>query len=353
MWVTVAFFGVLALAAVAVFVVLPDWVRDRQATSQATLGVEPEPEIDTPPAPRPHATLEAPDSATVIVENEPRESELPPPVPAPPAAAKETPETPERQAGPPASRAARNAAAEGLARTGPRDPGFARAMSEGLAALDRGDYRAARGAFARAAAIRPDSPQSADGLARAETGARLATIRTLREQAAALETAEDWHTAAERYEAALELDPAVEFALDGAARGRRRAALDDRLEFHIANPARLSSGDVLEEAAEVLEQAREIASAGPRLKQQTRQLERLVTSFSTPVTATLESDELTEVVVYKVGRLGTFSRRVLSLRPGTYTVVGSRRGYRDVRRQLVVEPGVEPRPLAIRCEERI
>ena len=129
--------------------------------------------------------------------------------------------------------------------------------------------------------------------------------------------------------------------------------LDSALQAHITKPERLSSDEVLQEASVVLEQALEIEPAGPRLKRQTEQLARLVEAFSTPVQATLESDELTEVVVYRVGRLGTFSRRALDLRPGTYTVVGSRRGYRDVRRQLVIEPGVEPQPLAIRCEEAI
>ena len=67
----------------------------------------------------------------------------------------------------------------------------------------------------------------------------------------------------------------------------------------------------------------------------------------------LESDEKTEVVVHKVGRLGVFARKTLELRPGTYTVVGTRSGYRDVRRQLVVEPKGPPAPLVVRCEEEI
>ena len=54
-----------------------------------------------------------------------------------------------------------------------------------------------------------------------------------------------------------------------------------------------------------------------------------------------------------MGQLGTFARKVLELRPGTYTVVGKRRGYRDVRRQLVVEPEGSPPPLVVRCEEEI
>ncbi len=74
---------------------------------------------------------------------------------------------------------------------------------------------------------------------------------------------------------------------------------------------------------------------------------------SAPVRVRLESDDETEVTVYTVGRLGTFRERELELRPGAYTVVGSRRGYRDVRHQLVVVAGQEPEPLVVRCEEKI
>ena len=67
----------------------------------------------------------------------------------------------------------------------------------------------------------------------------------------------------------------------------------------------------------------------------------------------LESDEYTDVVIHRVGRLGTFSRRELNLKPGAYTVVGSRDGYRDVRLRLVVPPGSPPEPLVVRCTERL
>ena len=67
----------------------------------------------------------------------------------------------------------------------------------------------------------------------------------------------------------------------------------------------------------------------------------------------LESDEKTEVTVFQVAVLGKFERVELALRPGTYTVVGTRRGYRDVRRTLVVRPGQEPAPLLVLCEEKV
>jgi hypothetical protein len=67
----------------------------------------------------------------------------------------------------------------------------------------------------------------------------------------------------------------------------------------------------------------------------------------------LESDRETEVVVYRVGRLGAFDRFELELRPGTYTAVGTRNGFRDVRREFTVRPGAPAGPFVIRCEEPI
>jgi hypothetical protein len=58
-------------------------------------------------------------------------------------------------------------------------------------------------------------------------------------------------------------------------------------------------------------------------------------------------------VIYHVGRLGRFQSRRLELRPGNYTAVGSRPGYRDVRRVFSVRPGEPPPPVQLRCEEPV
>jgi hypothetical protein len=71
------------------------------------------------------------------------------------------------------------------------------------------------------------------------------------------------------------------------------------------------------------------------------------------VAVVVESDGLTEIVLSRVGRLGTLTRRTVELKPGTYTIVGSRRGYRDVRRQLTVPPGGPAPVVRVRCEEAI
>ena len=129
--------------------------------------------------------------------------------------------------------------------------------------------------------------------------------------------------------------------------------MNDRLEYHIAHPDRLSEEKVLKEAEEALAAARGIEPTTQKLRRQMNQLQGAIRIATTPVRVLLVSDNLTNVVVYRVGRLGTFERRTLDLRPGTYTVVGTREGYRDVRRQLEVVAEGKSEPLTVRCEEEI
>jgi hypothetical protein len=58
-------------------------------------------------------------------------------------------------------------------------------------------------------------------------------------------------------------------------------------------------------------------------------------------------------VIYHVGRLGQFTTKQTELLPGDYTIVGSRPGYRDVRKVVRIRPGVSQPSLLVRCEEKI
>jgi hypothetical protein len=91
----------------------------------------------------------------------------------------------------------------------------------------------------------------------------------------------------------------------------------------------------------------------PKLAKKIADLQRLVTLAGTPVAVNLLSDGETDISIYHVGQLGAFTRQLLELLPGTYTVVGSRVGYRDIRKQLSVTPGKQGISLTIRCEEMI
>ena len=149
------------------------------------------------------------------------------------------------------------------------------------------------------------------------------------------------------------MDAHVTFALEGKERTAGRAALSDGLDFHARNPHRLSTEGVAREAEALLERALGVEAPGPRLRAQAAALEKALADARTPVAVVIESDGLTEVAVSRVGRLGTLTRRTLDLRPGEYTVTGSRRGYRDVRRRLTVSAGAAAPPVTVRCEEAL
>ncbi len=233
------------------------------------------------------------------------------------------------------------------------DEAFAAAMTEALAALGRKDWSSARTAFERARAIRPEAPEIANGLSQVADGLRLEAIAGHRDRARALEANEDWHGAEGEYDQALALDPALRFAQDGKTRTAARAFLDDKLDFQLGHPERLSDENALNEASHLLDAAQSVAPAGAKFRAKVAQLRALVDSSSRPVEVQLLSDRMTEVTIYRVGNLGKFDSRALELRPGRYTVIGTREGYRDVRHELVVEAGKAPQPVLVRCVEKI
>jgi tetratricopeptide (TPR) repeat protein len=229
---------------------------------------------------------------------------------------------------------------------------WVRAMTEALAALDRGEHERAREGFREAAALKPDAPEVTDGLARAEAGIKLDAIASHGEEARQAEVNEEWPRAVEHHRAVLALDPTILFAQQGLARTLERAELAARMEFHLEHPERLTADEVYAETRTLLAQAAAIEPAGAVHRDLLDRFAALVERAGTPVPVVLLSDGETQVTLYRVGRLGAFERRELTLRPGTYTVVGSRSGYRDVRHDLVVDGETSP-SLVVRCVDKI
>lgn len=227
------------------------------------------------------------------------------------------------------------------------------AMSRAFAALSAEQYDDAITAFQQAARIRPSATEPAEGIARAREASRVSGIAAARLRAEALEGQERWKEAVEVYQSILAGDSGVAFAQAGARSAALRASLDARLEGLIADPERIYSDRVQQAARAALGEAATIPGPGPRLQRQVSQIETLLAEAARPVRVTLRSDNQTEITLFRVGRLGMFEQFELELRPGTYTVTGTRRGYRDVRQQFTIKPGASAGPFTIRCEEPI
>lgn len=230
---------------------------------------------------------------------------------------------------------------------------FESLVADGYAALDEGRFDSAIESFDAAIAMRPDSDAARDGLAESEQRRLLNSIALAEVRGRAFERRELWNDAIARYREALELDPTLSFAIDGLERAQYRADLLAKLDALIDSPRLLLSDEVLTDARNVLAEAQAVDDPGPNHSSMTEQMAALVELASTPIGVTLVSDNLTEITVYRVDDLGTFTSRELKLRPGQYTAIGARRGYRDVRKQFTVLPGRDNGPIEIICEEPI
>ncbi|MDJ0887744.1 MAG: hypothetical protein QNI89_10595, partial [Desulfobacterales bacterium] len=167
------------------------------------------------------------------------------------------------------------------------------------------------------------------------------------------ENKEQWDRSLAAYEKALAIDPALQFAHLGARRSRERIQFDKRLRYYLDHPEALASERYLQEAQQLLTSIESLSPRGPRLAAQIQTLKAGVQAAQTLVPVTLVSDGQTEVAVLRVARLGRITSQTLELRPGVYTVVGARNGYKDVRRTFRVEADQQALQVSIACKEKI
>lgn len=228
---------------------------------------------------------------------------------------------------------------------------FNAAMSEGYAALDEQRFDTALARFNRAATLQPGSTEAKAALEELAVAKTADTLARLQRTAKAQAVNEDWTGAIASYEQALQIDAGLRFAQEGLANARPRAELNTAMLAIIDKPERLVDAAILREAQSTLARAQAFADPGPTLSAQKEKVATILEIASTPVPVVLRSDGMTNVTVYKVARFGMMSEQQLNLRPGKYTAVGTRRGYRDVRVVFNVLPGMQP--IYIACSEII
>jgi tetratricopeptide (TPR) repeat protein len=233
------------------------------------------------------------------------------------------------------------------------DDAYAKAAGEGFAALGAGQLDKARRSFEKARALRPDGPEALDGLRRVDAARAGRAFAVRRAEAEDLEDEERWQDALDAYDAVLRQDGSQAWAQEGRARAGARLQLGDSLQALIDHPDRLTNPRLRDDAAVLLQTAQQQPVSGPVLRTQIARLTALLPALDKPVRLSLVSDNHTQVTISSVGTFGSFARRDIELRPGRYTVIGTRDGYREVRRDVTVSPGEEFLTVNVICSEPI
>lgn len=235
-----------------------------------------------------------------------------------------------------------------------RQAKFTDFMTLGFAALAAKDYAAARNAFTQAGGIFPDSTDPENGLAQVTLTENTDFIAAQREQAQAALAKDDWAQAITAYEAALARDASLIFATKGLAYVQERQKVENELKRFINDPTLLQADDQLKAATATLATAYRFNSKSQKTQDYINTLSRLISGARVELPVLVTSDNRTDITIYRVGHLGKLASKELQLIPGRYTLVGKRRGYRDVRHELALLPTQSnPATVHIACDERI
>ncbi|HEX7035986.1 MAG TPA: hypothetical protein VF210_09435 [Pseudomonadales bacterium] len=224
-------------------------------------------------------------------------------------------------------------------------------LSEGFNHLAAARFGDARSAFDEVLDLEPGNAVATSGLEQVERQSVIARINALKEQADRAAADERWEQAAKLYGKVLEIDGTIQFAQDGRAMALEQQRAATALRRIIDSPDKLSSDKLYQEAQQILARAEALEPRGPQLARQIEDVRQILQVYAEPVPVILRSDNRTEVTLSTVGTLGSFEEKRVELRPGAYTVIGSRDGCRDVREQIVVRPNMSP--VDIRCVEAL
>jgi len=204
-------------------------------------------------------------------------------------------------------------------------------MSKGYQALSNKNVEQAEKSFKHALS---QEPNNADIIAALE---QVATVKQ------ALAT----------YDAMLEEYPNVAEIKAARLPATVRASLDSTYESIMSDPLKLGNERTHAKASRLLSDMQSISPAGPKLSSQVSELSSALVRAQTPVAITLLSDNATAVEVFRIGRFGALSEKVVELIPGHYVAAGNRSGYRDVHIPFTIDGLAAPEPIEVICTEPI
>lgn len=230
---------------------------------------------------------------------------------------------------------------------------FTTTIEEGRKYFDQEDFAAAVQSFEQALTLKPGDSTATNLLRRARDAFEARELRRLTTAATAAEAGREWQQALDLYNQALAVNSGYVAAAEGVERVSKIIAEQERFADLVQRSASLANRSDYDQAIILLRQAGLIRPDDTTIPEQITALQRKLIEQEKPVSVTFISDGQSSIHVYRVGVLGQIERRTIDLRPGEYTVVASRTGYRSVRRTLTIEAGSEPVSLTIQCTDRI
>ena len=164
---------------------------------------------------------------------------------------------------------------------------------------------------------------------------------------------DNWQQVKANYATVIKDMPENEAAIIGLKRANEILGFQLALSQHINSPYRLNDNGVLSAVKKILMQAEVASEHSSKLKMQIDQLNKLITTFNRFIPVTVMSDNLTDVKVRGIGKLGVILRKTIQLKPGNYTFEGTRKGFKSKLLQVLIPYNQNNYSVSIICDESI
>lgn len=225
------------------------------------------------------------------------------------------------------------------------------ALTDGHEQLASNNFDSAEQIFEKILVDYPDNTAAQTGLQQVERARLTAKIEALKVAGLEKENELDMPGALKIYDEALALDNSLQFANEGRERVFEIISVVNDMNDTLQDPHALSADEEYNEAKETLATAQSHRGHSEEYDKLLQKFSDLVSYAGTLLQVVLISDELTEVTLTTSHQIGSFRRHELTLRPGRYTLHGSRDGWVDIRKTFIVQQDMEP--VSIVCEEQI
>ena len=164
---------------------------------------------------------------------------------------------------------------------------------------------------------------------------------------------DNWQQAKADFAKVIKDMPENEIAIKGLKRANEILGFQSVLGQYIKSPYRLTDSGVLTAAKKILVQAKFSSKYSSGLKKQIEQLDNLIATFNRLIPVKVMSDNMTDVRVRGIGKLGVILHKTIQLKPGNYTFEGTRKGFKSKLLQVLIPYDQNNYSVSIICDESI
>ncbi len=237
------------------------------------------------------------------------------------------------------------------------------AINETLNALENNNLKKAQQTLTIAKNINSSDPVISELTIRINEETKSIAINSLQNKAINLEKKEHWQSALDSYRNILKYDPDTSNALINVQRVKLYIKINELLDNIILKSERLQDDNILNSSNNTLvyieseyEEKQNFLyplSKTPNLAKKIITAKKLLSEASRDIPVTIKSDNETDIVIYKIGKFGKLNEKSIYLKPGRYTIVGKRDGYRDFRKLIQIKASDQLVNVNVLCREKI